>query len=66
MGDFHPLWRTVSAKDLRWIDGACAQGSFRTWSALTTHLRNALLTVPDAQADRVLLRRLLQRVGPPL
>lgn len=66
MGDFHPLWRTVPAKDLRWIDGACAQGSFRTWSALTTHLQNALLTVPDAQVDRVLLRRLFQRVGPPL
>jgi putative transposase len=64
MGDFHPLWRTVSAKDLRWVDGACAQGSFRAWSVLTTHLQNALLTVPDAAADRTLLRRLFQRVGP--
>lgn len=66
MGEFHPLWRTVPAKDLRWIDGACAHGSFRAWSALTVHLQNALLTVPDAQVDRVLLRRLFQRVGPPL
>ncbi|WP_042386545.1 ATP-binding protein [Streptacidiphilus melanogenes] len=66
MGDFHPLWRTVSAKDLRWIDGACARGGFRAWSALTVHLQNALLTVPDAQVDRTVLRRLFRRVGPPL
>lgn len=66
MGEFHPLWRAMEAKDLRWIDGACAHGSFRAWSALTTHVQNALLTVPDAQVDRVLLRRLFQRVGPPL
>lgn len=66
MSEFHPLWRAMEAKDLRWIDGACAHGSFRAWSALTTHLQNALLTVPDAQVDRVLLRRLFQRVGPPL
>ncbi|MFJ9523572.1 AAA family ATPase [Kitasatospora sp. NPDC101801] len=66
MADFHPLWRTVPAKDLRWIDAACARGSFRTWSALTTHLQNVLLTAPDAATDRTLLHRLFQRVGPPL
>lgn len=66
LGEFHPLWRTMAAKELRWIDGACAHGSFRTWSTLTTHLQNALLTVPDAGVDRALLRGLFQRVGPPL
>lgn len=63
---FHPLWRTVPAADLTWIDRSCAHGTFRTWAALTAHLQNALLTIADASIDRALLRRLFQRVAPPL
>lgn len=63
---FHPLWRTVPAPDLAWIDQSCAHGTFRTWAALTAHLQNALLTTADASVDRALLRRLFQRVAPPL
>ncbi|MFI5689080.1 AAA family ATPase [Streptomyces sp. NPDC051636] len=63
---FHPLWRTVPAQDLTWIDRSCAHGTFRTWAALTAHLQNALLTIADASIDRALLRRLFQRVAPPL
>ncbi|MEU1407698.1 ATP-binding protein [Streptomyces sp. NPDC005728] len=63
---FHPLWRTVPAPDLTWIDQSCAHGTFRTWAALTAHLQNALLTTADASVDRALLRRLFQRVAPPL
>ncbi|MGW6508872.1 AAA family ATPase [Streptomyces niveus] len=63
---FHPLWRTVSAEDLAWIDQASAHGTLRTWTALTTHLQNALLIAADAVADRALLGRLFQRVAPPL
>lgn len=63
---FHPLWRTVPAPDLTWIDQSCAHGTFRTWAALTAHLQNALLTTADASIDRALLRRLFQRVAPPL
>lgn len=62
---FHPLWGTVAAGDLAWIDRSCAHGTFRTWAALTTHLQNALLTTADAAVDRVLLRRLFQRIAPP-
>ncbi|WP_424920066.1 AAA family ATPase [Streptomyces sp. wa1064] len=63
---FHPLWRTVPAEDLAWIDQSCAHGTFRTWAALTTHLQNALLTTADTSLDRALLARLCQRVAPPL
>ncbi|MDX3527749.1 AAA family ATPase [Streptomyces sp. ID05-39B] len=63
---FHPLWRTVPAADLAWIDRSCAHGTFRTWAALTAHLQNALLTTADAAVDRALLGRLLRRVAPPL
>ncbi|MEU0002366.1 ATP-binding protein [Streptomyces microflavus] len=63
---FHPLWRTVSAEDLAWIDQTSAHGTLRTWAALTTHLQNALLTTADAVPDRALLGRLCQRVAPPL
>ncbi|MFF9127996.1 AAA family ATPase [Streptomyces sp. NPDC014889] len=63
---FHPLWRTVSASDLTWIDRSCGHGTFRTWAALTAHLQNALLTAADTSVDRDLLRRLFQRVAPPL
>ncbi|MFB7114806.1 AAA family ATPase [Streptomyces sp. NPDC056291] len=63
---FHPLWRTVPAPDLTWIDQSCAHGTFRTWAALTAHLQNALLTTADAAVDRALLGRLFQRVAPPL
>ncbi|MFE0358754.1 AAA family ATPase [Streptomyces nigra] len=63
---FHPLWRTVPAPDLTWIDRSCAHGTFRTWAALTAHLQNALLTIADASIDRALLRRLFKRVAPPL
>ncbi|AZS82870.1 ATP-binding protein [Streptomyces griseoviridis] len=63
---FHPLWRTVPAPDLTWIDRSCAHGTFRTWAALTAHLQNALLATADASIDRALLRRLFQRVAPPL
>ncbi|MFJ8469603.1 AAA family ATPase [Streptomyces swartbergensis] len=63
---FHPLWRTVPAPDLTWIDRSCAHGTFRTWAALTAHLQNALLTAADTSVDRALLRRLFQRVAPPL
>ncbi|MFJ2651591.1 AAA family ATPase [Streptomyces sp. NPDC087420] len=38
---FHPLWRTVPAPDLTWIDRSCAHGTFRTWAALTAQLQNA-------------------------
>ncbi|MEV5787266.1 AAA family ATPase [Streptomyces sp. NPDC052287] len=63
---FHPLWRTVPAPDLAWIDRSCAHGTFRRWAALTAHLQNALLTTADAAVDRALLRRLFRRVAPPL
>ncbi|MEH0475123.1 ATP-binding protein [Streptomyces sp. B21-097] len=63
---FHPLWRTVPAADLTWIDRSCAHGTFRTWAALTAHLQNALLTTADAAVDRALLGRLFRRVAPPL
>ncbi|MFE6692038.1 AAA family ATPase [Streptomyces sp. NPDC057743] len=63
---FHPLWRTVPAPELTWIDQSCAHGTFRTWAALTAHLQNALLTTADASVDRALLRRLFKRVAPPL
>ncbi|MEU1190783.1 ATP-binding protein [Streptomyces sp. NPDC005859] len=63
---FHPLWRTVPAPDLAWIDQSCAHGTFRMWAALTAHLQNALLTTADAAVDRALLRRLFRRVAPPL
>ncbi|WP_331725245.1 ATP-binding protein (plasmid) [Streptomyces globisporus] len=63
---FHPLWRTVSAEDLTWIDQTSTHGTLRTWAALTTHLQNVLLTTADAVADRALLGRLCQRVAPPL
>ncbi|MFJ4536576.1 AAA family ATPase [Streptomyces tibetensis] len=63
---FHPLWRTVPGPDLTWIDRSCAYGTFRTWAALTAHLQNALLATADASIDRALLRRLFQRVAPPL
>lgn len=63
---FHPLWRTVPAPDLTWIDRSCAHGTFRTWAALTAHLQNALLTTADAAVDRALLGRLFQRIAPPL
>jgi hypothetical protein len=63
---FHPLWRTVAAPDLTWIDQSCAHGAFRMWAALTAHLQNALLTTADAAVDRALLRRLFRRVAPPL
>ncbi|MFB6980321.1 AAA family ATPase [Streptomyces scopuliridis] len=66
MTGFHPLWRTVPAPDLAWIDQSCAHGTFRTWAALTAHLQNALLTTADAAIDRALLGRLFQRVAPPL
>ncbi|MGW1412292.1 hypothetical protein [Streptomyces sp. NPDC002403] len=66
MTSFHPLWRTVPASDLTWIDQPCAYGTFRTWAALTAHLQNALLTTADAAVDRALLGRLFQRVVPPL
>jgi hypothetical protein len=66
MTGFHPLWRTVPASDLTWIDRSCAHGTFRTWAALTAHLQNALLTAADTSVDRALLRRLFQRVAPPL
>jgi len=33
---------------------------------LTTHLQNALLTVPDAAVDRALLRGLFRRLSPPV
>ncbi|WP_326840939.1 ATP-binding protein (plasmid) [Streptomyces sp. NBC_01558] len=63
---FHPLWRTVPAADLSWIDRSCAHGTFRTWAALTAHLQNTLLTTADTSVDRDLLRRLFKRVAPPL
>ncbi|MFC9082957.1 AAA family ATPase [Streptomyces sp. NPDC057062] len=63
---FHPLWRTVPAADLTWIDRSCAHGMFRTWAALTAHLQNALLTTADTSVDRALLRRLFKRGAPPL
>jgi hypothetical protein len=63
---FHPLWRTVPAPDLAWIDRSCAHGTLRRWAALTAHLQNALLTTADAAVDRALLRRLFRRVAPPL
>ncbi|MEU6201156.1 ATP-binding protein [Streptomyces sp. NPDC047061] len=63
---FHPLWRTVPASELTWIDQSCAHGTFRTWAALTAHLQNALLTTADTSVDRALLRRLFKRVAPPL
>ncbi|MBH1935815.1 ATP-binding protein [Streptomyces sp. AV19] len=66
MTGFHPLWRTVPAPDLTWIDQSCAHGTLRTWAALTAHLQNALLTTAGAAVDRALLGRLLQRVAPPL
>ncbi|MEU6620814.1 ATP-binding protein [Streptomyces litmocidini] len=66
MTGFHPLWRTVPAPDLKWIDQSCAHGTLRTWAALTAHLQNALLTTADAAVDRALLGRLFQRVAPPL
>jgi hypothetical protein len=66
MTGFHPLWRTVPASELTWIDQSCAHGTFRTWAALTAHLQNALLTTADADVDRALLRRLFKRVAPPL
>lgn len=66
VADFHPLWRTVPAPDLTWIDQSCARGTFRTWAALTAHLQNVLLTTADLAVDRALLGRLLRRVVPPL
>jgi hypothetical protein len=66
MTGFHPLWRTVPASDLTWIDRSCAHGTFRTWAALTAYLQNALLTTADAVVDRALLGRLFKRVAPPL
>ncbi|WP_229713935.1 ATP-binding protein [Streptomyces fuscichromogenes] len=63
---FHPLWRTVPAPELTWIDQSCAHGTLRTWAALTAHLQNALLTTADTSVDRALLRRLFKRVAPPL
>ncbi|MFE9500615.1 AAA family ATPase [Streptomyces collinus] len=66
VSDFHPLWRTVPAPDLMWIDRSCAHGTLRRWAALTAHLQNALLTSADAVVDRALLRRLFKRVAPPL
>ncbi|MFE2424378.1 AAA family ATPase [Streptomyces hokutonensis] len=63
---FHPLWRTIAAPDLAWIDRSCAHGTFRMWAALTAHLQNALLTTADAAVDRALLGRLFRRVAPPL
>ncbi len=66
MAGFHPLWRTVPASDLTWIDRSCGHGTFRTWAALTAHLQNALLTTADVSVDRALLGRLFQRVAPPL
>ncbi|WP_237282313.1 ATP-binding protein [Streptomyces rubrolavendulae] len=63
---FHPLWRTVPAPELTWIDQSCAHGTLRTWAAVTAHLQNALLTTSDASVDRALLRRLFKRVAPPL
>ncbi|MGW3932808.1 AAA family ATPase [Streptomyces microflavus] len=63
---FHPLWRTVSAEDLTWIDQTSTHGTLRTWAVLTTHLQNALLTTADTAVDRALLGRLCQRVAPPL
>ncbi len=62
---FHPLWAGVAGGELAWIDQSCTHGVFRTWAALTTHLQNALLTVPDATVDRALLRRLFRRLSPP-
>ncbi|MEU3342780.1 ATP-binding protein [Streptomyces sp. NPDC006668] len=62
---FHPLWASVAGGEVAWIDRSCTHGVFRTWAALTTHLQNALLTVPDATADRALLRRLFRRLSPP-
>ncbi|WP_306970370.1 ATP-binding protein [Streptomyces afghaniensis] len=66
MTGFHPLWRTVPASELTWIDQSCAHGTFRTWAALTAHLQNALLTTADADVDRALLGQLFKRVAPPL
>ncbi|MFH8796922.1 AAA family ATPase [Streptomyces sp. NPDC017941] len=66
MTGFHPLWHTVPAPDLTWIDQSCAHGTFRTWAALTAHRQNALLTTADAVGDRALLRRLFKRVAQPL
>ncbi|MEU9677778.1 ATP-binding protein [Streptomyces parvus] len=63
---FHPVWRTVPATDLTWIDQSCGHGTFRTWAALTAHLQNVLLTTADAAVDRALLGRLFRRVAPPL
>ncbi|MEW2170107.1 ATP-binding protein [Streptomyces sp. NPDC007027] len=51
---FHPLWRTVPAPDLKWIDQSCTRGTFRTWAAWTAHLQNAPLTTADASVDRAL------------
>ncbi|MEU6184145.1 ATP-binding protein [Streptomyces coeruleorubidus] len=62
---FHPLWAGVADGEVAWIDQSCTHGVFRTWAALTTHLQNALLTVPDATVDRALLRRLFRRLSPP-
>ncbi|MFG3207298.1 AAA family ATPase [Streptomyces sp. NPDC048192] len=62
---FHPLWAGVTDGEVAWIDQSCTHGVFRTWAALTTHLQNALLTVPDATVDRALLRRLFRRLSPP-
>lgn len=65
MSAFHPLWAGVADGEVAWIDPSCTHGVFRTWAALTTHLQNALLSVPDATVDRVLLRRLFRRLSPP-
>ncbi|MGP3927237.1 AAA family ATPase [Streptomyces sp. 8N616] len=63
---FHPLWAGVAGGEVAWIDQSCTHGVFRTWAALTTHLQNALLTVPDGTVDRALLRRLFRRLSPPV
>ncbi|GAA2640903.1 hypothetical protein GCM10009863_67640 [Streptomyces axinellae] len=53
MPAFHPLWSTVAPREAEWTDQSRTRGAFRTRAPSTTHLQNALLTVPDAAVDRV-------------
>ncbi|MEV6174909.1 hypothetical protein AB0L99_42725 [Streptomyces sp. NPDC051954] len=61
---FHPLWDTATDDDLSYADETCAQGNFRTWAKITSHLYATCSPHPDKHVDRALLTWACSRLGP--
>lgn len=58
----HPIWQTVTPKQLRLLDGYFAHGSLRRWALLTHHVQRTLKATGRHRPDPGLLQQTLHRI----